>query len=97
MTFYQERFNSPSTCRRRMHNIPQQTKNLTGNLVANQDYDLTDDGELEDYIGTRFERHKNGSVTLSMPRIIDRVLEIVGLNSTDIRIKLHDISATVIL
>ena len=62
-----------------------------------KDYDLTDDGELQDYIGTRFERHSNGSVTLTQPRMIDRLLTIVGLDSTDTHIKLHDTPANAIL
>ena len=62
-----------------------------------QDYDLTDDGELQDYIGTRFQRHTNGSVTLSQPRMIERLLAIVGLDSKDSQIKLHDTPANVIL
>ena len=43
-----------------------------------QDYDLTDDGELQDYIGTRFERKTDGSVVLTQPRMIERLTAIVG-------------------
>ena len=62
-----------------------------------QDFDLTDDGPLQDYIGTRFERHADGSVSLTQPRMIDRVLKIVGLDSTDTHVKVHDTPATSIL
>ena len=44
-----------------------------------KDYDLTDEGELQDYIGTRFERSSDGSVTLTQPRMIERLMAIVGL------------------
>ena len=44
-----------------------------------RDYDLTDDGDLKDYLGTRFDRHKDGSVTLTQPRMMERVFDIVGL------------------
>ena len=30
-----------------------------------KDYDLADDGKLQDYIDTRFDPHSNGSVTLT--------------------------------
>ena len=62
-----------------------------------QDYDLTDDGELQDYIGTRFDRHPDGSVTLTQPRMIERLLSIVGLDSSDVHIKLHDTHSISIL
>jgi hypothetical protein len=44
------------------------------------DYDLTDDRELEDYMGTRFTRKSDGLMELSQPKMIERVLRIVGLD-----------------
>lgn len=32
-----------------------------------RDYVLTDDGELKDYLGTRFTKHSDGSITLTQP------------------------------
>ena len=61
-----------------------------------RDFDLTNDGELQDYLGTRFDRSPDGSVTLTQPRMVDRVLEIVGLLSGS-NVKLHDTPATAIL
>ena len=60
------------------------------------DYDLTDDGELQDYLRTRFDRSSDGSVTLTQPRMSSRVLEIVGINK-DENVKMHDTPATTIL
>ena len=54
-----------------------------------RDYDLTDEGKLEDYLGTLFQRNKNGTVTLSMPWMIERDLDIVGFN-TKTHIKTYD-------
>lgn len=62
-----------------------------------QDYDLTDDGELHDYIGTRFDRHSDGSVMLTQPLMIKRLLSIIGLDSSDTHIKLRDTPSTSIL
>ena len=45
------------------HKIDAEIKSLQ------QDYDLTDDSDLKDYLGTRFDRHKDGSVTLTQPRL----------------------------
>jgi hypothetical protein len=58
-----------------------------------QDYDLTDDGELQDYLGTRFTKHPNGSIELTQPRMIQRILDMVGLGSTNERVKMHDTPA----
>ena len=59
-----------------------------------EEFDLTDDGILKDYLGTRFERHKDGSIELTQPKMIDRVLEIVGLHLETDRIKKHDTPAS---
>jgi hypothetical protein len=57
-------------------------------------YNLTDDGDLKDYLGTRFDRHDDGSISLSQPKMIERVLKIVGLDPTFDRTKLHDTPAS---
>ena len=62
--------------------------------LLQQDYDLTDNGDLKDYIGTHFDRHKYGSVTLTQPRMMERVFDIVGLDPTSDKVKLHDIPAS---
>ena len=62
-----------------------------------EDDDLTDDGELQVYIRTRFDRHLDGSVTLTQPCMIHRLLTIVKLDTTETYIKLHGTPATTIL
>lgn len=59
-----------------------------------RDYDLTDDGELKDYLGTRFTKSSDGSITLTQPRMVARILEMVGLDPTSTRTKLHDTPAS---
>jgi hypothetical protein len=48
-------------------------------LSLQKDYDLTDDGALKDYLGTLFERHADGSISLTQAKMIERVLQVVGL------------------
>ena len=43
------------------------------------DFDLTDEGDFSDYLSTRFDRKPDGSVSLTQPRMIERVLKLVGL------------------
>ena len=66
------------------HKIDAEIKSLQ------QDCDLTDDGDLKDYLGIRFGRHKDGSVTLTQPRMMERVFDIVGLDPTSDKVRLHD-------
>ena len=54
-----------------------------------KDYVLTDERELKDYLGTRFTKHSDRSIELSQPRMIERVLEIVGLNDVSDRTNMH--------
>jgi hypothetical protein len=58
------------------------------------DFDLTDEGELKDYLGTRFTRKSDGSIEISQPKMIERILKIVGLDPTSTRTKLHDTPAS---
>ena len=53
-------------------------------------YNLTDDVELKDCLGTRFTKLPDGSIELSQPRMIERVLEMVGLDDVPNRTKMHD-------
>ena len=58
-----------------------------------EDFTLTDDGPLHDYLGTRFIRSKDGSIELTQPRMIQRVLEYVGIDPTSESVKMHDTPA----
>ena len=46
-----------------------------------ESYVLTDKGELKDYLGTCFNRRPDGSIKFTQPRMIEQVLDIIGLNS----------------
>jgi hypothetical protein len=48
---------------------------------------------LKDYLGTRFEPHVDGSISLTQPKMIERVLQVVGLNPKSEGTKLHDTPA----
>lgn len=72
---------------------PDKSKIASEIASLQRDYDLTDEGPLQDYLGTRFDRNSDGSVTLTQPRMIERVLSIVGLDSKDTTIKVHDTPA----
>lgn len=62
-----------------------------------QDYDLTNKGELKDFLGTRFVKNNDGSIAplpLNHPWMVDQVLCImVGLDPIDTRTKMHDTPA----
>ncbi len=57
-----------------------------------KDFDVTNDGELKDYLGTRFTRHTDGSIALSQPHMINRILEMVGIHPAS-NTKMHDTPA----
>jgi hypothetical protein len=74
-----------------MNDIDKEIKSLQ------TEFALTDDGELTDYLGTRFTRNKDGTIELTQPRLIERVLGIVGINSEDENVKVHDTPASAVL
>jgi hypothetical protein len=67
---------------------------ITAEIASLQsEFNLTDDGDLHDYLGTRFTRHPNGSITLTQPHMVQRILDMVGLDSSATNVKLHDTPA----
>lgn len=58
---------------------------------------MTDDIDAHDYLGTRFDCHADGSITLTQPRMIDPLLTIVGLDSKTSNVKLYDCLAISVL
>ena len=79
-----------------MHNFP--LKHAITNEITSlkRDFDVTNDGELQDYLGTRFDRSPDGSPTFTQPHMVDHVLDIVGLLSGS-NAKIHDTPAIAIL
>jgi hypothetical protein len=55
------------------------------------DFNLTDDGDLRDYLGVRIEK-KDGKIQLVQPRMIKRILELLNL-AGDTPTKMHDTPA----
>lgn len=72
---------------------PDKTKITTEIESLKQEFVLTDDGKLQDYLGTRFTKHPDGSIELSQPRMIERILSIVGIPN-DGKTKMHDTPAS---
>ena len=53
-------------------------------------YNLTGKGEIKDYIENCFEHNKDGLIEFAQPRMIDRVLNIIGLYPENKDAKLHN-------
>ena len=59
---------------------------------------LTSEGELKDYLGTRFERSPDGSITLTQPHMINKALGTLGLLvKGEIEARSHDTPAVSVL
>lgn len=56
-------------------------------------FKLTDEGPLQDYLGTRFTKQPDGSILLTQPHLVNRILESVGLDPNNTETKLHDTPA----
>ena len=50
-----------------------------------------------DYLSTRFTKRSDGSVLLTQPRMVDRILKIIGFDKLDENVTKHDTPATTIL
>ena len=57
---------------------------------------LTDEGELQDYLGTCFTWHPDGMVELEQYKTIDNCLKLIGMGNDNNHIKTHDTPAEAI-
>ena len=51
-------------------------------MSLKQSFDLTDEGNLQDYLGTRLTKHPDGRIELQQKKTIDNWLELVGMGPT---------------
>ena len=56
-------------------------------------FDLTGEGKLQDYLGTRFIRHTDGQMELQQQKSIDNCLNLLGMGKDQENVKLHDTPA----
>ena len=57
-------------------------KNEIDNIIASlkKDYDLMDEGNLNEYLGIKIEKQKDRSRVLTQPLLMRRILIAVGIN-----------------
>jgi hypothetical protein len=51
------------------------------------DLELTEEGDLQDFLGVRIERKKDGSILLSQPHLIDQILKDLRLDGDNVTTK----------
>ena len=47
---------------------------------GHENFDFTDDGNLEKYLGVDVKRHKDGRIELTQKHLIQRLLEVIGMD-----------------
>ena len=57
-------------------------------------FKLTDEGDVKSYIGMNISKDPNGTITMSQPAIIEKLLNIFGIFNES---KMHDTPENVIL
>ena len=57
-------------------------KNMDKVIQELQDlnYDISDEGKIDDYLGVKIERLPNGSIKMTEPHLIDQILEDLNLH-----------------
>ena len=56
-------------------------------------FELTDEGELQDYLGTRLTKHADGRIELQQKKTIDNCLDMLGMGPSSKNVKTHDTPA----
>ena len=62
-------------------------------MSLKQSFDLTDEGDLQDYLETQLTQHPDGRIELQQKKTIDNCLEMLGMGPTSKNVKTHDTPA----
>ena len=60
-------------------------------------YDVTDEGDIDDYLGVKIQRQENNTITLTQPHLIDSILKHVKLDSPNAVTNPYPAATTVLL
>ena len=55
-----------------------------------QSFELTDEGELQDYLGTWLTKHPDSQIELQQKKMIDNCLDMLGMGPSSKNVKTHD-------
>ena len=72
---------------------PNATAINRGIMSLKQSFDLTDEGDLQDYLGTRLTKHPDGRIEFQQKKRIDNCLGLLGMGPTSKNVKTHDTAA----
>ena len=61
--------------------------------LLKKSFKLTDEGELQDYLGTRLTKHADGRIELQQIKMIDNCLDMLGMGPSLKNVKTHDTPA----
>ena len=56
-------------------------------------FELTDEGELQDYVGMWLTKHPDGRIELQQKKTIDNCLDMLGMGPSSKNVKTHDTPA----
>ena len=62
-------------------------------MSLKQSLELTDEGELQDYLGTRLTKHPEGWIELQQKKMINNCLDMLGMGPSSKNVKTHDTPA----
>ena len=62
-------------------------------MSLKQSFELTDEGDLQDYLGTQLTKHPDGWFELQQKKTTDNCLEMLGMGPTAKNVKTHDTPA----
>ena len=58
-------------------------------MSLKQSFDLTDEGDLQDYLRTRLTKHLDGRIEVQQNKTIDNCVELLGMGPTSKNLKTH--------
>ena len=51
--------------------------------IKAQGFDMTDEGNLKDYLGVNVDKRDDGTIRLTQPKLITRILECIGFKTVE--------------
>ena len=59
-------------------------------MSPKQSFELTNEGELQDYLGTQLTKHPDSRIELQQKKMIDNSLDMLGMGPSSKNVKTHD-------
>ena len=57
------------------------------NDIKNADLNITEEGDIQDFLGINIQKRKNGEIELTQPHLIDQIIKDMSMDKENVKVK----------